>query len=67
MQATQAAQCDVSFGRVPRAAWWVGELSYKLGIVDARGMIEVDGLIARTFAREYLRIYKQTPRAIGVG
>ena len=70
MQARQAALCDVSFGREPtteRAAWWVGELSHVLGIVDARGMIDVDGSIARLFAREYRRVYKNTPRGIGVG
>lgn len=70
MQAKQAAHCDVSFAREPseeRASWWVGELSYKLGIVDAHGMIDVDGEVARLFKREYKRVYKNTPRAIGVG
>jgi hypothetical protein len=70
MQARQAALCDVSFGREPtaeRAAWWVGELSHELCIVDARGMIDVDGPVARFFTREYRRIYRNTPRGIGVG
>lgn len=68
-QARQAAFCDVSFGRDPetRGKWWVGELSYQLGIVDAHGMIDVHGEIARLFVREYKRVYRTTPRAIGVG
>jgi len=70
MQGRQAALCDVSFGREPtaeRAAWWVAELSYELGIVDAHGMIDVNGPVARLFAREYRRVYRNTPRGIGVG
>lgn len=70
MHAKQAAYCDVSFGRTPskaRAEWWAGHLSYDLGIVDADGMIDVDGEIARLFAREYRRVYRSTPRGIGDG
>jgi hypothetical protein len=37
-----------------RAEWWVGELSYKLGIVDSRGMIDVNGEVARAFIRAYM-------------
>ena len=36
-----------------RGAWWIGELSYSLGIVDARGMVDVDGEVARLFVRKY--------------
>lgn len=70
MQARQAALCDLVLGReasVSRARWWVGELSYRLGIVDTRGMIDVFGEIARLFEREYRRVYGSTPRGIGVG
>jgi hypothetical protein len=42
-----------------RAAWWVGEMSYRLGIVDAGGMIAVDGEVARLFRKEYKRIYRR--------
>jgi hypothetical protein len=31
-------------------AWWVADRSYALGIVDAHGMIDVGGEIARAFA-----------------
>lgn len=48
-----------------RAAWWVGELSYKLGIVDHHGMVDVDGEIARDFKRRYTREYNACARAPG--
>ena len=57
-QARQAANRDDDLGRArtkERAAWWVAELSYKLGIVDARGMIDIHGEVARAFTRDYLK------------
>lgn len=57
-QVRQAANCDDDLGRPrtkERAAWWVGELSYRLGIVDAQGMIDIHGDVARAFTRAYLR------------
>jgi hypothetical protein len=39
-----------------RAAWWVAELSYELGIVDAHGMVDVDGEIARRFKLAFKRM-----------
>lgn len=37
------------------ANWWVGEYSHELGIVDARGMIDVDSQVAHAFRLEYRR------------
>ena len=57
-QARQAANHDDDLGRArtkERAEWWVAELSYKLGIVDAQGMIDINGEIARAFTSAYLR------------
>lgn len=69
MHARGAAYCDISNGRDPsvRAEWWIGYLSQTLEIEDKFGMIETDGEIARLFKREYRRVYRTTPRAIGVG
>jgi len=70
MHAKQAAQYDVSIGREgskERATWWVGYLSSHLGIVDAHGVIDVGGEIARAFTSQYRRVYKNTPRGIGEG
>lgn len=56
--ARKSANHDDDLGRArtkQNATWWVGDLSHKLGIVDARGMIDTDGEIARAFTREYLR------------
>jgi len=58
LQARQAANCDDDLGRErskERAAWWVGYLSHKLGIVDGAGMVDIDGAIAVAFKRAYLR------------
>lgn len=41
-----------------RAEWWAAEKSYKLGIVDHRGVISINGETARMFKREYVRIYR---------
>lgn len=41
------------------ADWWVGQLSHELGIVDHRGMIDVAGETAKTFRREYLRVWRR--------
>lgn len=57
VHARQAANCDDDLGRertAARAAWWVGELSHELGIVDAHGMIDTHGETARSFSRLYL-------------
>jgi hypothetical protein len=39
-----------------KATWWAGHLSYKLGIVDSSGRIDIDGEVARAFKKEYLRV-----------
>lgn len=44
-----------------RAKRWVLDYSHKLGIVDYRGMIDVNGETARKFEREYARIYRSLP------
>lgn len=41
------------------AEWWVGELSYRLGIVDGHGMIDIDGPVAREFKRAYHRVMRE--------
>lgn len=66
-QARRAAQHDHESARDPRAAWWVAELSYKLGIVDGRGMIDVSGEVARDFERRYAREYSRCARQPGWG
>jgi len=61
-QARQAANHDDDLGRPrtkERAEWWVGELSYKLGIVDSRGLIDIDGEVARAFIRAYRRVPRE--------
>lgn len=69
-KAKAAAQRDLLTGREAtneRARWWVGAMSHKLGIVDAHGMIDVDGEVARMFIAEYKRAYRSIWRTIGVG
>lgn len=66
-QARQAAQCDWNLGREPRARWWVGELSYRLGIVDSHGVIDVDGEVARDFSKRYAREYSKARQSGGWG
>lgn len=71
-QARQAANSDDDLGRErskQRAEWWVGELSHKLGIVDSKGMIDVNGEVARAFVRAYMRRPREvwpTPDTTGV-
>lgn len=57
-QARQAANQDDDLGRArtkAQAEWWVAELSYRLGIVDPKGMIDIHGEVARAFIKAYLR------------
>lgn len=65
--ARNAAHSDLIDGRAARAAWWVGELSHRLGIVNAAGMIDIHGAVAKAFEREYNCVYRTTPVDLGVG
>jgi hypothetical protein len=61
-KARWAANHDDDLGRArtkDRAAWWVGELSYKLGIVDSKGMVDINGEVARAFTRDHLRARRE--------
>lgn len=60
--ARRAAFADLRDDReatAAQAAWWVGEYSHALGIVDAHGMIDLDGPIARAFVQAYRRVYRR--------
>lgn len=65
-----AAHCgrwDANEGYAQRAAWHVCEQSTRLGIVDAHGMIDVSGEVARRFKLSYTRAYRAELATIPAG
>jgi hypothetical protein len=63
--ARRAAYRDLRDERPARANWWLGEMSYQLGIVNARGMIDLSSEKARDFIKEYTRVYNRYSRGSG--
>jgi len=57
--AKRAAYADLRDERADRADWWVGEMSYRLNIVDSRGMIAVASPTAERFKREYRHLLRR--------
>lgn len=49
---------DANEGHAQREAWHVVDQSHELGIVDAHGMVDVSGEIARRFRVSYVRAYR---------
>jgi hypothetical protein len=56
--AKRCGRYDANEGHAQREAWHVVDQSYNLGIVDARGMVDVSGEIARRFRLSYVRAYR---------
>ena len=65
-----AARCgryDANEGHGQREAWHICEESDRLGIVDARGMIDISGEVARRFKTSYVTAYRRELATIPAG
>lgn len=65
--AKRCGRYDANEGHAERPAWHVCDKSFELGIVDARGMVDVDGEVARRFRTTYVRAYRAEAATIEAG